>query len=287
MESIFGEQYYDGFVPSVIIVGLAWGGTNPNYDSLRAKDLTPTYNSQIPQSGNGPNFLQFIKKELIPFVESKYRINKNNRTLMGSSFGGLFTLYALFNETNLFNIYILTSPALSWDNGAIYKDEKKYAEKNSSLPVKLFMTIGGYEDTLTLQKFTAEIKKRNYKGLELQTMVIEGMGHSGGKAEGFSRGMQFAFAKPSINLSKAILEQYTGTYQFSPQVKIKLKVEKNHLVVLSPENMKLVLYAETENDFYAKGSFYLLKFQKDDSGKVLGFKFEQYTGQGFVRKINN
>jgi predicted alpha/beta superfamily hydrolase len=50
---------------------------------------------------------------LIPFIESKYRAAKNDRTLMGSSYGGLFTLYAMFHETALFQRYVLTSPALA------------------------------------------------------------------------------------------------------------------------------------------------------------------------------
>jgi len=35
LNAIFGEQYYDGFVPEIVTVGIAWGGRNPNYDSLR------------------------------------------------------------------------------------------------------------------------------------------------------------------------------------------------------------------------------------------------------------
>ena len=34
MTALFGQQYYDGFVPEIIIVGITWGGTNPNPDSL-------------------------------------------------------------------------------------------------------------------------------------------------------------------------------------------------------------------------------------------------------------
>ena len=124
--SIYGQQYYDGFIPAAIIVGITWGGKNPNHDSLRARDLTPTNNKQIPQSGNAKNFLASIKSEIIPFIETRYRTT-HDRTLMGSSFGGLFTLYALFHETRVFNRYVLTSPALGWDGEEIYSDEKRYS----------------------------------------------------------------------------------------------------------------------------------------------------------------
>src|SRR5690606_39585416 len=30
VSSIYGQQYYDGFVPELIIVGITWGGDNPD-----------------------------------------------------------------------------------------------------------------------------------------------------------------------------------------------------------------------------------------------------------------
>ncbi len=158
-QAIYGEQYFDGFIPNMIVVGIAWGGENPNYDSLRALDLTPTDIHQPARYGNAANFLKFIKNEAIPFIESRYRVKKDDRTLMGSSFGGLFNLYTLFTETSLFNRYVLTSPALTFDNGVIYKIEDAYAAKHTGLPVRVFMGIGGYEDVNTFQKFVDKIKR--------------------------------------------------------------------------------------------------------------------------------
>jgi len=65
------SQADDGFVPPMIVVAITWGGSNPNFDDLRFKDLTPTHSERFPQSGNGPKFLAFLKKELIPFIESQ------------------------------------------------------------------------------------------------------------------------------------------------------------------------------------------------------------------------
>ena len=113
--SIYGQQYYDGFIPSAIIVGITWGGNNPKHDSLRARDLTPTHNPGIPQSGKGAVFLKTIKTEIIPLIETRYRALSKERVLIGSSFGGLFTLYAMFREPGLFNRYAFTSPAIGWD----------------------------------------------------------------------------------------------------------------------------------------------------------------------------
>ena len=283
--AIFGQQFYDGFLPGIVIVGITWGGKSPNHDSLRARDLTPTSVTTLPQSGGAPKFLAFIKKELIPFIESQYRVT-DDRTLMGSSFGGLFTLYALFNETELFHRYVLTSPAVGWDNEVIYTYEKNYAEKKPRLPIKLFMTVGELEEVSGFQKFVAHLKARKYKGLSLQTRILENTGHSGTKAEGYTRGLQAVFARPSLKLSRDILAQYIGTYQLNPQVEIKVVEESGRLMALGPNNTKLLLHAETENDFYVPGQYLFAHFKKDATGRITGFQLEQFFGDVFLQKIN-
>ena len=56
LTALYGQQYYDGFIPEVIIVGITWGGEHPNPDSLRARDYTPTNEKRLPQSGGADNF---------------------------------------------------------------------------------------------------------------------------------------------------------------------------------------------------------------------------------------
>ncbi|OGU60815.1 MAG: hypothetical protein A2V66_08660 [Ignavibacteria bacterium RBG_13_36_8] len=288
VSAIYGQQYYDGFLPELIIVGITWGGSNPNADYLRARDFTPTNIKQLANSGNAPKFFEFIKEELIPFIESNYKASRTDRTLMGSSFGGLFTLYTFLNHTGLFNRYVLTSPALGWDNGIIYKYENNYAEKNKDLPAKLYMAVGGLESNLPdFEKFAQQLQNRNYNEFEMGTRILEGIGHSGSKAEGFTRGLQFVFSKPSLNLDDNILQQYTGTYELSSKIRINIVVENNNLYVLLPDNSKIILQAETESDFYVNGEYSNAHFQKDDSGKVTGFKLQRYNREEFVTKITD
>ncbi len=287
LNAIFGEQYYDGFVPGAIVVGIAWGGKDPNYDLLRARDLTPSATKQAPIGGNAPKFLEFIKKEVIPFIDARYRTKKEDRTLMGSSLGGLFTLYALFQETALFNRYVLTSPAIGWDDGVIESYIKNYAPNKSRLPVRLFMAVGGLEgNESSLEKFTDRLKAKKLEGLEIETRVIAGSGHSGGKAEGYSRGLQFVFTKPFVAVDASILDQYTGTYQVGPDFKIKVVREESQLVAIAPDSSKVAVLAESEKDFYLKGQYLFIHFKKDDKGKVTGFQLEQFNGQQFVAKVN-
>lgn len=283
--AIWGQQYYDGFLPGIIIVGITWGGKNPSHDGLRARDLTPTNAEPIAQSGNAPKFLEFIKEELFPFIAAKFRVT-DDRTLMGSSFGGLFTLYALFQETKLFNRYLLTSPALRWDNEVIYTFEKNYAANHSDLPVRIFMAVGEYEDVSGFKKFADHLQSRKYQGLALQTRILENTGHSGTKAEGFTRGLQFVFARPSLKLPPTILERYLGVYQLDPQTSIEIAKESDHLILITPENDSIMLHAESKADFYVKGTYFFIRFKEDDAGKLSGMELERFGGKNFFKKMN-
>ena len=282
-----GGQYYDGFIPEIIVVGIGWAGEHPKYDSLRTRDLTPTRAANVPHSGNGPNFLAFLKKEVIPLIESKYRTANNERTLIGSSMGGLFTLYALFHETSLFSRYVLTSPAIGWDNSSIYAAESTYAANNTQLPVKLFMGIGGYEGRSDFDKFVSHLKSRNYKGLNMSTMVFEGMGHSGSKPEGFARGLQAVFERPTIALDSRILDQYAGVYEPMPGLRVRIFGENGKLATLIPDNGKIIFDALSESDFHVSGQYLFLHFKRDASGNVTGFQMEMFEGGGFVKKEKN
>ncbi len=155
VHAIYGQQYYDGFIPGAIIVGITWGGENPNYDTRRAFDLTPTPAGQPARYGNAANFLAFLKTEAIPFIESRYRTLKDERTLTGSSFAGLFTLYALFHETDLFNRYVLTSPSWHWDNGVLRTYGEKFSKTRLTRPVRVYMGVGEYEDVAGFERFAA------------------------------------------------------------------------------------------------------------------------------------
>lgn len=285
LNAIYGQQYYDGFIPGIVTVGITWGGKNPNADILRARDFTPTSIKGPNPTGNAGNFLKFIKKELIPFIEKNYRVT-NDRTLMGSSLGGLFTIYALFNETDLFNKYVLTSPALNWDKGVIYSYEKNFKERESGPPIRLFMAIGGLEYQNDFQKFVDHLKSGNYKNLEFGTKVIEGIGHSGGKSDGFTRGLQFVFQKPSLTLSNDVLDHYTGIYQTSDKKKVKITEKDGHLEAEATGLGRIELFAESDKDFYGKGMYLVLHFKRDKDNEVTGFQLERYEGNSFVKKID-
>lgn len=286
MTALYGEQYYDGFMPAVIIVGVTWGGLRPNPDSLRARDYTPTPEGRLSQSGGAGSFLSFLKEELFPFIEKNYRADKHDRTLMGSSLGGLFTLYALFTQPGLFQRYVAASPAVGWDGEVLYQYEKKYATIKSPPSAKLFMCAGGVERTLpAFQRFSKFMENRHYDSLQLETMVLENTGHSGTKAEGFARGLQFVFKRPSMTFDNAFLQKYTGKYRLSNGQLIELRTEDNHLVLYFTATDKYPLTAASEKEFYSKAEFLSLKYTYDESKNSASFDLERYGQSLHAEKL--
>jgi len=197
MLSVQGGLTYDRWTPQIIIVGITWSGANANYDSLRAMDLTPAATARLPGSGAAPQFLSFIRDELIPYVETTYRADPKRRILMGASFGGLFTLYALFSDPGLFWGYMAGSPAVTYASRVGFALESSYAASHRDLPARLYVAVGSIEDLAgPVQALWDVLRGRHYAGLELETRVIEGERHSGNKPEGFNRGLRWMFANP-------------------------------------------------------------------------------------------
>jgi len=194
LASIYGGLFYDEFIPEMIIVGITYSGTSPNYDALRAMDYTPATDVDAAGCGGAPRFFAFLKEELSPFLESNYRVETAQRVLLGSSFGGTFTLYALFVEPGFFNGYVATSPAVTYGDRFAFKQEAEYASNHQDLPVRLFLSVGELEYLAgPVMEFMQVLKARGYTGLKMETRTIEGERHSGTKPEAFNRGLRFVF----------------------------------------------------------------------------------------------
>lgn len=286
VSAIYGQQYYDGFIPSAIIVGITWGGKDPKHDSLRARDLTPFHNSAIPQSGNAEKFLQAITTEIVPLIEARYRALSTGRSLIGSSFGGLFTLYAMFQKTPFFERFIMTSPAIGWDRGAIMDYENAFADEVRLLPARLFMAQGELEGGMEMyQQFVSTIASRDYTGLQMQTRVIEGAGHSGGKAEGFARGLQWIFALPRIPVDARILDRYEGEYELAPGTRVRVWRSENVLMAAFPGGAAVHLLAKNDAEFYVRGFYLHVRFETDEQGVVRGLVAEEYQRTSRAPKV--
>lgn len=116
--------------PKMMVVAI------PNTD--RTRDLTPTHVDVDPPmmdsassktSGGGENFIAFIEKELMPYIESKYP-TAPYKMFIGHSFGGLLVMHTFIHHTDLFNAYICIDPSMWWHKQTLLQQaEKALAER--------------------------------------------------------------------------------------------------------------------------------------------------------------
>ncbi|MFH1197095.1 MAG: alpha/beta hydrolase-fold protein [bacterium] len=123
----------NGIIPQMILVAVE----TQNY---RDRDLVVTRDEQSKMGGGADNFLSFMKKELVPFIEKSYR-TANYRVLAGTSFGGIFVMHAFLSEPEFFNAYISMSPSMWWDNGVLLKRTEEFLPKNADMRSYLYITV--------------------------------------------------------------------------------------------------------------------------------------------------
>lgn len=194
LDSIHGGLFYDKYIPEMVIVGITYSGENPDYGLLRGKDYTPAADQRIAGSGDGAKFLKFLKNEIVPFVEKEYHGDSSKRVLMGSSLGGQFTLYAMFEDPNFFYGYVSGAPAVTVGNNFNFTQEAKFFEKHKELETRLYIGVGSDEElTEPVKKFIETVKSRNYSGLRLETLIAKDERHAGNKPEIYNRGLRFIF----------------------------------------------------------------------------------------------
>ncbi|RYG73241.1 alpha/beta hydrolase [bacterium] len=140
-----------------IFVGIGYRSEWP-WDARRNFDLTPPTpveaapapgtearpaSRRAPgESGGNEVFLEFIETELKPAIEARYKVDKTHQTLFGHSYGGLFTLHALFSRPGTFQTYIAAAPSIFYGNQAILKEAKAFKAKAlpANTTLKLLLT---------------------------------------------------------------------------------------------------------------------------------------------------
>jgi predicted alpha/beta superfamily hydrolase len=191
-------------IPDVAIVGIAYGKTQADWWQKRSRDFTTCKDKtelwgKWEYAGGGDNFIKFIENELFPYIENKYQLKSPNRTIIGLSFGGLISADILFSKTELFKSYILAGPALQWNDGAIFKREEMYAQKNRLLNVIVYTSVGSLDDKTILEpwmKFNNQITNRKYESSIYKTDIIENETHLSMFPTALTKGLKFVLNQP-------------------------------------------------------------------------------------------
>jgi predicted alpha/beta superfamily hydrolase len=113
----------------------------------RRRDLTgPTSSAQdsaiAPRVGGSAAFRRFIRSELMPAINARYRTT-GETAIVGESLAGLFVVETLLREPDLFDTYIAFDPSLWWDGGRLVTDAGDLLRARTPAPKTLFLANSG------------------------------------------------------------------------------------------------------------------------------------------------
>jgi hypothetical protein len=146
------------------------------------------------RGGAADRFLAFIENELAPAVAERYHVALDGAALWGYSYGGLFALYALFNQIGTFATIGASSPGVLTAENRIFELELE-ARESGVRPVSLYLTMNAVELTgrvwtyrdLAIQfaRLVDLLHRDRIEGLTFSVDVLSDESHATGWTQAF------------------------------------------------------------------------------------------------------
>ena len=181
-------------IPEVILVGISYNTDYEDFYKKRARDLTPFKHStkRFPKAGQAELFISFLNTELFNEVKKRYRVNLEDKTLYGHSFGGLFGSYILLKHPQMFQRIISLSPSLWFAKREIF-NLKTNSIKSDKMPV-FYTAVGGQEPKYFVsdwKRFTHILSKLKVKN---KAALFEKENHRSIFGAAFTEGMRYIYS---------------------------------------------------------------------------------------------
>ena len=125
-----------GEIGPILVVGFA--------NTVRRRDLTPPTSvaedrKVAPVVGGAEATRTFLRDELIPEIERRYRVD-STRAVLGESLAGLFIVDTFFEAPDLFDVSLAISPSLWWDGQRRVRDAPGWLAAHPDLEARLYLT---------------------------------------------------------------------------------------------------------------------------------------------------
>ena len=157
-------------------------------------------------SGGAGKFLTAIVSEMVPQLAARFPIDTAQLGLFGLSAGGFFASWAIFQPNSPFKKYLISSPAMSYGRGEIFRQEARYAESHKDLPVGIYLGAGvleaadpeleGMGEIVSgMSHFSGVLATRKYPGLRVTIEYHPGMGHTDVMGTSVVRGLRTLYGK--------------------------------------------------------------------------------------------
>jgi len=157
-------------IPEMIIVGVL--NTNRNRDLFvtRVEGLPDT------REGGASLFLGFLSKELIPYIDARYRTT-SHRTIYGQSAGGQFVLFALLTDPGAFDAYLASSPVIGYSDRVLLDKAEEFFRPGKALNKSLCVYYGTtdyHSVTGKIPLLEAIIRRNPPQGFSWNFRAVEG-----------------------------------------------------------------------------------------------------------------
>lgn len=206
-------------MPEAIVVGI--------YNTKRDRDMpTP---QEINKTKGAADFLQFIIKELEPYIKNNYPTNGLN-ILAGHSQAGLFVTYAGFAQPQLFP-FVLALDAPMTINPSLFKEYQQKLIKNCSLHYFSAETLYGWG-----KSFIPPADCNNFRQHK-----IEGETHETMPYKGIYDGLQFLF-REYVPLQTGMSLQALETYYKTLSAKHHCKYDIPAAVLLASARQHISVF---------------------------------------------
>jgi uncharacterized protein len=128
----------NGTTRDVIVVGVA---SVDRRNELALPTENPELIARYPTQGQSERFRRFLRNEVQPFVEGRFRTS-GEAALMGESLAGLFVVETFLKAPEMFDHYVAVSPSLWWDGGRLAAQAGAHLRDHSNDPRTLILTLG-------------------------------------------------------------------------------------------------------------------------------------------------
>jgi predicted alpha/beta superfamily hydrolase len=160
-------------VAGVVHLGAVWGRSSEAIVvGLETKDRRrelagPTRDPELlkpyPTAGASASFRRFIRQEVKPLVNARYRTNGNDAVL-GESLAGLFIVETYLQDPSLFGSYAAVDPSLWWDKEALsFSAMRPFKGQPKARPIYIASAKEQSETPEAFNRVVSSIKKRSGK----------------------------------------------------------------------------------------------------------------------------
>ena len=121
---------------ALALVGIGYPGGQLFDLAQRERDFTPPAAADGGKGGDAEAFARFLDEELPPLLATRIAIDRQQQSLFGHSYGGLFALYHLYTRGTMRGYY-LSSPSIWWENRRIDAFADRYHAPANRLTIRI------------------------------------------------------------------------------------------------------------------------------------------------------